>query len=225
MSERAATIPEPQQDRQAALRPWWRRLACLLFFVLVVLIPTLVEIAHKIAETFGKIAGDQPPLVQVQVVQSQTGMRPPADSPPAGHRPVTAEAGAPSSPKGAGTGQADDCDQAKFAEGTGTLAAGAKFLVKVEVSKELFKTRDVWLGVIPVEAPWSIWMQSARLSTARAERVVYLGLEGRQVMEKFQICICTCKKGAIRRDGEIKLSDADTYGLEILATHTVERWK
>jgi hypothetical protein len=121
----------------------------------------------------------------------------------------------------------EESDQAKFADGTAETTTGGKFTVKVEVSKELLKDKDVWIGVIPVEAPTSIWMQIPKLFTPKSTQVVFLGQENRRLdaPEKFQICICSCKKGALKRGGEIELDAIEKYGMEILASHIIERTK
>ncbi len=114
---------------------------------------------------------------------------------------------------------------ARFLPGNPTSVDSPFAEVKVEIGKELLSSRDVWLGVIPVNAPSSIWLQGARVATSKAVRIVRLGLERVKTHEKFQVVILSCPKGTFAREKEVRVVDVERLGLEIIDTWTIERTK
>jgi hypothetical protein len=114
---------------------------------------------------------------------------------------------------------------ARFALGNSKSVDSHVAEVKVEVDRELLDNKDIWLGVIPVQAPGSVWLQGTPVVTLEAERVVYLGLENVPTNAKFQVVILACPRGTFEKDGEVRVRELTRLKVEILASHTIHRTK
>jgi hypothetical protein len=124
---------------------------------------------------------------------------------------------------GSATGEAKKADTVRFTTYP-KVVASHKASVGVQVDRGLLARADVWLGVIPHEAHDSIWLQGARVVTPTSRRLIHLGLP--VVLprtEEFDVVILSCKKGTIKKAMEVKMSDLEDLGIEVVQTVTIKR--
>ena len=115
---------------------------------------------------------------------------------------------------------------ARFAEDNPKQVDTHKAEVKFEVDKELLADKDVWVAVIAVQAPSSLWLQQTPVIASPDERVVYLGLEGAlSKAEKFKVVLLSCPKGTFKKEGEVRVVDATELKVEIIDQITILRSK
>jgi len=124
----------------------------------------------------------------------------------------------------AGAGRAaDEKKQARFVDPR-TTGNGWKTTVKVEVAEGLFEKVDIWIGIVPVSASDTIWLQGAGIDTPEAEEVVHLGRDNTDTDKgKYQVRVVSFPKGVVRSDGPIKLTEARRKGMKTLASVVIER--
>ena len=97
--------------------------------------------------------------------------------------------------------------------------------VEAEVDTALLAQKDVWIGVIPVMAPSSVWLQGTPCFAPRNVRVVYLGLENVPLRrpEKFQVVLLTCPKETFQIAGEVRVTDAIRSKVQIMDSVMITR--
>lgn len=99
-----------------------------------------------------------------------------------------------------------------------------KVVLEVEVGQDVLDKADVWVGVVPVNAPDTIWIQGAGVQTPKSQEVVFLGREGNSGdAGKYQVRIVSFPKDAVKGDGPIKVSIAKKLGMRVLASCIIER--
>src|SRR5262245_23646529 len=109
--------------------------------------------------------------------------------------------------------RADPADKAgnKKADKESNAKSAAQFLappkevedsrvtITVELDESLVNSKDVWLGVMPLSAPSTIWLQDAPLIRGGTQkRVVNLGTKGVPTEEDYEVVILSFPKGKIK---------------------------
>ncbi|NQV86438.1 MAG: hypothetical protein HQ492_05110 [Woeseiaceae bacterium] len=90
--------------------------------------------------------------------------------------------------------------------------------VEVTLVPELLNRSDVdvWIGVVPVMAPGSMWLQDSPLGMRISRRVIYLGLPNKVTTEAFQVCVVTAPAGTAT-EGEVKIATLRQRGIKVVS--------
>jgi hypothetical protein len=101
-----------------------------------------------------------------------------------------------------------------------------KVFVKLSQLKALLEddSRELWIAVIPVLQPDTAYIQVGPVDD-EGERVVYVGVENKQVDEKFKIVLISAPTGAISKDGAMKVAALKKLGYKRHASVEVHRTK
>jgi len=101
---------------------------------------------------------------------------------------------------------------------------GHRAEVKIEVSKAALEEVDVWVGVVPVSASSTIWLQGSGVDTPSHEEIVHLGRDIKEdAKQRYQVRVVSFPRGTIKSDGPVKMSEARIKGMRTLASVVIER--
>jgi hypothetical protein len=112
--------------------------------------------------------------------------------------------------------------QASFVEAPKEVK-GYKVVLKIQVPQAELEGVDVWVGVVPVAANSTIWLQGSGVDTSEHDEIVYLGRDIREDMGKYQVRIVSFPKGSIKEEGAVKMSEAKKKGMKTLVSIVIDR--